>query len=941
MAPRDTTPLDDEHALAQRPEDDDDLDDDEEDSSGDFLDPDSPPYGDDDDDYDPDLDDLNNPDVTTLGEAPLIGGSPQSTDVFGSQATSIGRVSSPKLYAQASQFPTAVQFRAWRWENGIPVALGAIDIEASEEDFVRMFYGAMPQRGDGKFMYKLRPVDVRGKELGKEVTLTFSEHHNEVQRIRRQKEEEQERSHHMDPMIIQQGEAGGGAAYAEEMGRMFEQAVDSAERRTELLQTTLEQERGRLREEEKSRYQERIAVADRSTEVVTKMTDRLMETDRARSDEQMKAQQQQNQLMLSTVTTVFQQQQEAARGQAERLRENDTRRMEQDRAFFERQRQEMEARRAAEAAEAERRRKQDQDEWDRRMQRDREESERKTTAERLDFERKADRERQEQERRAEQDRLRVELEQKRLEEQRTAEVERLRTESQRQDKLIDTRMERERLEAERRREESREERERWYREIEQKRLEEDRKRQAEKEEWERRERERREESERKAQLLREEFIRQENVRREEAERKERERREESERRERLDRERMERERQEFQIKMERERQENERREASRREEAERIEARRREEVALQKVQLEMSAQKDREHAERMLEMSRLERESQREAQERREKLEREAREQADRDRQRQHDMAIREMEMAKERDREHQERMLQLSKIQGGGGSLLGTLGESLGMETTEVLGRIFGGGGSGEEGSGPGWADAIPKVLGSLAELGKAAMTVKAQQAQAQQVQTKGRRQLPAGARIVQTEQGPRVLLPGGPTAMPMPMQHVQSVMDLPHFPQVPPGFEDDDDEVEDVETEPAVGPEGAEAPHPAPEEEPAEEAAEQAAEIDTLARASAAGMSLSDQKKARKALRALASKLDEAPEEDWLGVITEAITSEMTIYDYIKAVTVLAAIQEASSGNQSLAERAVSALRDSGLPLPDDIPFDETDYARIHGEK
>jgi len=912
---------------------------DEEEDSDDYLIPASPPYGDDDDDYDPDLEDMNNPDVTTLGEPPLIGGGNQRSEIFGEAAESMGRVSSPKLYAQAAQFPTAVQFRAWRWENGIPVALGAIDSEASEEDFIRRFYNAMPQPGDGKFQFRFRPVDMRGKELGKEFTLNFSEHHAEVARIRKQKEREN-KERGMDPLVIQQGGDGAGnAAYAEEMGRMFESAVEASERRTELLQQSLEEERNRMRDQETARYQERVAVADRSTEVVTKMTDRLMETDRARSNEQMQSQQQQNQLMLSTITTVFQQQQESARVQAERVRESDSSRMGQDREFFERQRQEMESRRQGEAVEAERRRVQDQSEWDRRTQRDREEAERKSANDLLAFERKSSQEKEETARRMEQDRTRIELEQKRLEEQRITEMERLRLEATRQDKVVDTRMERERLESERRREEAREERERWYKEIEQKRLEEERKRQTERDEWERRERERREESERKNQLLREEFIRQEAVRREEAERKERERKDDGERKERLERERMDRDRQDFQLRMEREKQESAEREGrrrdetqrdstQRREEAERETARRALETQLQQKQMELSAQKDREHAERMVEMSRLERDTQREAQGRRETMEREAREQQERDRQRQHDLMIRELQENKERDREHQERMLQLSKIQQGGGSLLGTLGDTLGMEAPEILGRIFSPGDEGG-GGGAGWAEAIPKVLGSLAELGKAAMQAKAPA----QVQSKGRRQLPPGARVVQTEQGPQILLPGTATGIPLGAMPTPTPVHLPTDASIPPEFrgvapDDDEDLSGDVEEAPV--PEATE-PEAAPVLEPAE--------VDTLERATAASLSLPEQKKARKALRALAEKLAETPDDDWIGVVTEAITDEMSIYYYIKAVTVAAAIEEAKPGDEELVTKVVGALKESGM-VPEDVPLDEADYARLQAE-
>ena len=206
-------------------------------ANGALYHPEPPPYGHHGaEDDDPDLDDLNNPEVDTLGEPPLLGTRTKPSDMFGDSAETVGRATSPRLYAQAAQFPSAVQYRVWRWENGIPVAIGAIDAEALEDDFVRKFYSAMPNEGDGKYQFRFRPVDIRGRELGKEFTINISEHHAELQRLRAQRARDEPDRNVQDPLVINQG--GDNGAYAEEMGRMFEQAVESAERRTELLQTT-------------------------------------------------------------------------------------------------------------------------------------------------------------------------------------------------------------------------------------------------------------------------------------------------------------------------------------------------------------------------------------------------------------------------------------------------------------------------------------------------------------------------------------------------------------------------------------------------------------------------------------------------------------------------------------------------------------------------------
>ena len=422
--------------------------------------------------FDPDIDELNDPDVEQLSEPPLIGMRPRPSDIFGDEAENFGRATSPKLYAQASQFPTAVQYRVWRWENGVPVALGAIDAEATEEDFVRQFFDAMPKRGEGKFQYRLRPIDIRGKELGKEFTINISEHHSTVRSImeRRKHEREEEmgmgygRGRGGDVHVHGGGEGEAGHTYAEEMGRMFESAVDSAELRTQVLQQTLEQERERLRAEEKVRAEERISTAERSANVVQTMTEKLMNSDRLRSDEAMRSQKEHGSVLMGTMTTVFQQQQEAQRQQAERMRGEDTRRQGQDREFYERQRQETESRRA-----------QEKEDW---------------------------------ERKREEDRQRMRSEQESRDAQRKYELEQLRIEGERKRHEETSRMDRDR-------ERIREERDRGKQEMEERRL-------ADAREWEKR----REDEARKKEQERQDWERRESLRREEMSREQDKRREE-------------------------------------------------------------------------------------------------------------------------------------------------------------------------------------------------------------------------------------------------------------------------------------------------------------------------------------------------------------------------------------------------------------------------------
>jgi hypothetical protein len=444
------------------------------------------------------------------------------------------------------------------------------------------------------------------------------------------------------------------------------------------------------------------------------------------------------------------------------------------------------------------------------------------------------------------------------------------------------RLEREKMELEARREEMRQERERMRAEAE-----------------ERRQREKLE-FERKMQLEREE----------------------RERRERADRERWERERAEQERKRDEERREWERREQMRREEMTREADRRREEMTVQMKQMEMNAQRDREHAERMSEQARMERESQREAAERREKMEREQREFQEKERDRQMQLQREEMRLQKERDREHAERMIQLQKVQSSG---LGGLTDMLGMETPELLGRIFGGGDDADDG---GWADAIPKVLGGIGELGKAIMAGQqggpgmAPQGRTprQDAQQKIAIQTPQGVKMITVDQlrelqerqaQQRAALPA-PAELPN-----QSF--VPGTPQ----------------------PAAKEAPPPPVlvPEEPEPELSEDfqaALEVNTSQRAKAAGINLKGMKNARKALRGLAKRLGRAEESEWEELVTAALMMEPSILPYVTAVSAYAAFVE-TKADPELIEKVIAMLKASPLVPDGAVPYNEADLAAL----
>jgi hypothetical protein len=847
---------------------------------------------------------LNDPDVTHLPDPPVIGGQPLDADMWGSPAETPGQVSSPPLYALGASFPTVTQFRVWRSENGNPVLLGAISASCSEDDFIEEFYEAMPQPGERRAQYRLRPIDARGVEIKKEITLTISEHHQTLQRIRRrikaQKEDVRPMSYANGSPIIVNPPASPAAPdtsgqLAEEMGRLFENTLETAERRAQMYERSLEEEREKMRREAEQRAEERVRFASTSAETVQKMMERLMVADRSRGEEQIGAQREQSQMLLSTLTTVFQQQQQAAREQSERLREADQMRMAQDREFFARQQQEQEQARQRQMQEAEQTRQRERAEWERRQ---------------------------------EIERARAEQELKRAEMQRAAELEQLRLAAKQQQDEANARREMERaeialkieqakLDAERQRQQMVEERERWRTELEARR-------QQDREEWERKQALQREEMER----ARRDADLRDQLRREEAQRE-------------ADR---------------------------RREDLQREELRRREEMQMQIKQMEMQAQRDREHQEKMMEMARLERESQREAVAARERAEAEARQLAEAERQRQHALTMREMEISKERDREHAERMVQMTKQQQQGG--LAPLGEMLGMDTPELLQRIFGGGGGDDK---SGWADAAPKILGAMAEVGKNMLGGKGPAAPAEARRSKPQKpaspqemmaqaaHAPAPTQQmvqIQTADGPRIIplemaqsmgfvpaesaATAPATRAPAPINTQVPLPDRGFVPPEPrpvarrdPQFqrmlrEDQEAPLHLREAPPApAAPTAPALPAPAPEVSDYD----LGTRVDTAARAREAHISLIDAKKSRKALREMADALRAAPETEWETKVTEAVLAFPGVISYIQAVTLYAALAEAGA-DRDLATRVVAALRQHAL-VGDQLVYTETDLA------
>ena len=410
------------------------------------------------------VDSLNNPDLVQLGPAPVIGGQNfrgTTSDMFGESASNVmGRATSPMLYAQVSQFPTCTQLRVWKWENGIPVGLGTIDATATEEDFVRQFSSAMPKKGEGKCQFKMRPIDIRGQELGQEATLVISEHHAALRSIR--EAEQEDRGSSMFGLFGRgmggmRGESGSDEM-ARELTGMVEHMLATSDQRARHLEEALEAERERMREDELERTRERVDLATNAAQGVQAITERLMRDEAQRAERAMKAQEQQSNMLVTTLSTVFAQQQQAMQQQAAEQRRADEFRLQQERQRAEEERRAYHDRVKLEREEAERKRQIERDEMEARLRREQAESERRWQMEQARLEREREDRKLEAERQKEEARLRYEREKAEMQ---------LRVQQDRE------RLERERMEHERKLQQEREDAERRMR-MEMERMERDR-----------------------------------------------------------------------------------------------------------------------------------------------------------------------------------------------------------------------------------------------------------------------------------------------------------------------------------------------------------------------------------------------------------------------------------------------------------------------------------
>ena len=503
--------------------------------------------------FDGGLDSFNDPAVAQLDDAPFLGGRGSGGDLFGNRAAGpVGRATSPKLFAQASQFPTCHQLRCWKWENGIPVGLGVIDAQATEEDFVEQFYDAMPRPTQGKAQFKMRPIDINGQEMGQEITLLISEYHAALKKIREAKEYEAEKTG-QDQF---QGFGGFGqedpaSTMANQMSAAYDRMFQMTEKKQESLERAVSMERDRMRDAEREMAQERIDLATNTAQGIQVLTERMMTDESRRSERALDAQNEQSQMLISTLTSIFSQQQTMMQQYQESQRMADQQRIENERQRASREREELSTRR-----------QRDQDEYERRRKREEQEFEHKWRL-------------AEEQRKSDRDGLQAQIER---------EKEEMRTRAQSDSERLRTDIEHMRLR------------------MEQERLHAEAKMQREREEYQLRMRHEKEESERRENDRKDELKRQEGIRRQEFEIRQKQMEIQAQR----EREHQERLMQMAMLERETQRENASKRETQEREARAQAEVERKRQHELMIKELEMSRERDREHNQKMLELSKLE-----------------------------------------------------------------------------------------------------------------------------------------------------------------------------------------------------------------------------------------------------------------------------------------------------------------------------------------------
>lgn len=252
------------------------------------------------------------------------------SEIGGEQASTVqGRSSSPLLFVQAAGHETVSQLKVYKVEAGVPVTLGAIGADATEDDLVRTFRASMPKPGEGRIKFVIRPIDSENRELGLEATLWMSEDHVAVQRLRAME------------LAVKAGSAPAGHGF----GSVLPPDVMSIIGRTvDRSYSSAEAERQYTRDFMASLGKERIALAEASSSTVQSFAEKMLQTEAQRAEaarisaiEQAKQGQESMSAFFGAQLNLAEKaaQQQAERDERDRLREH---------ARMERERQDAEAR---------------------------------------------------------------------------------------------------------------------------------------------------------------------------------------------------------------------------------------------------------------------------------------------------------------------------------------------------------------------------------------------------------------------------------------------------------------------------------------------------------------------------------------------------------------------------------------------------------------------
>lgn len=296
----------------------------------------------------------------------------EDDDEYGSNAPVTGRPTSPPLWKEAHLHPNVPSLKVWKVTNsGRRESIGTIDAMSDEDEFIATFYDSMPNVGEGRADFVVRPVDNLGRDVMQEVALpSISENHLTLVRLRRRHEGNGD-DRDQPPAWAQQPPPGPSLAellqVARELsGPALEEAraarQEAREAREAATRETLAAHAAAAAAADRTAT-ERIKLATHAAEATEGITERMLNNDAARSKSLLDGQQ-----------GIFAQMMALQNAAAEREREAYNRRLDEQRAAAERERRESDERRLKEQREYDERRTREQREYEQKIAREREEA---------------------------------------------------------------------------------------------------------------------------------------------------------------------------------------------------------------------------------------------------------------------------------------------------------------------------------------------------------------------------------------------------------------------------------------------------------------------------------------------------------------------------------------------------------------------------------------